>query len=157
MIRKLEDNDVADCIALMKKSYAQNDSYGVGYNARNEVAWIEFLIKHVTGTVVGDPHFFTICDVQDGEMKGFMIASTYLCPYTARFVMDVKDCIVDKQNNNAIRVTRFFDKLMEHIEENGGLDWRADSVQAFDDSNKYAEFLCKRYRGTKYVSVRGQV
>ena len=155
MIRQLEDNDAADCIALMKVSFEQNDGYGVGYSSRNEATWIGFLLNHIHKAKT-DPHFFTIGDFQDGKLKGFMIASTYHCVYTDRFVMDVKDCIVDKNNNNAIRVTRFFDKLMEHIEHNGGLDWRADSVQAFDDSNKYAEFLCKRYRGTKYVSVRGQ-
>lgn len=156
MIRKLEDNDVAACISLMLTSYAQNKGYGVGYGMRNEASWIEFLIKHIRGAQ-HDPHFFTVGDFQDGELKGFMMASTYLCVYTDRYVMDVKDCIVDKNNNNAIRVTRFFDKLMHHIEDNGGLDWRADSVQVFEDSDKYAEFLCKRYRGTKYVSVRGQV
>ena len=156
MYRKLEDNDASACIELMKRSYAQNNGYGVGYNSRNEVSWIEFLIKHIRGAQES-PHFFTVCNVQDGELKGFLIASTYLCAYTDRYVMDVKDCIVDKENNNAIRVTRFFDKLMEHIEDSGGLDWRADSVQVFDDSHKYAEFLCKRYGGTKYMSVRGQV
>ena len=156
MYRKLEDNDVADCIALMKVSYSQNDGYGVGYNSRNELTWIEFLLKHIK-EAKHNPHFFTIGNFQDGELKGFMIASTYLCAYTDRYVMDVKDCIVNKENRNAIRVTRFFDEFMKHVEENGGLDWRADSVQAFDSSNKYAEFLCRRYKGTKYVSVRGQV
>ena len=156
MIRKLEDNDAAACIALMKLSFEQNNGYGVGYSGRNELSWIQFFLNHVDKAHT-DPHFFTIGDFQDGELKGFILASTYFCIYTSRYVMDVKDCIVDKRNNNAIRVTRFFDKLMEHIEDNGGLDWRADSVQVFDDSNKYAEFLCKRYRGTKYVSVRGQV
>lgn len=156
MYRQLEDNDVADCIHLMKLSYAQNNGYGVGYNSRNEVSWIEFLLLHIK-EAQHNPHFFTIGNWQDGKLKGFMIASTYLCVYTGRYIMDVKDCIVNKENNNAIRITRFFDKLMEHIEDEGGLDWRADSVQVFEDSNKYAEFLVKRYGGTKYVSVRGQV
>ena len=156
MIRRIEDNDAADCIALMKLSFEQNDGYGIGYSSRNEVSWIEFLCKHIRGAQ-SDPHFFTVCDVVDGDLKGFMIASTYHCAYTDRYVMDVKDCIVDKNNNNAMRVTRFFDKLMEHIEDNSGLDWRADSVQVFEDSHKYTDFLAKRYRGTKYMSVRGQV
>ena len=155
MIRPLEDNDAADCIALMKLSWEQNNGYGVGYGQRNEVSWINFLTRHIREAQT-DPHFFTVCDMQE-ELKGFLIASTYHCVYTNRYIMDVKDCIVDKRNNNIMRVTRFFDKLMEHIEHHSGLDWRADSVQVFEDSHKYVDFLCRRYRGTKYMSVRGQV
>ena len=153
-MRQLEDNDAAACIALMKKSYEQHNGYGVGYNSRNEVAWIEFLLKHIRGAQESK-HYFTVCD--GDPSNGFLIASTYHCAYTDRYVMDVKDCIVDAEQNNIFRVKTFFDKLMEHIEDNGGLDWRADSVQAFDNSHKYADFLARRYRGTKYLSVRGQV
>ena len=154
MIKHIEDNDVAMCISLMYKSYEDNDY--IGYE-KNERSWIEHLCKHVR-EAESNPKFLAIADVDDeGKMQGFLLASAFNNYYTQEWVMDVKDCIVDHDNNNVWVVKRLFDALMVHIEQHGGRHWRADSIRAFQDCERYAEFLKRFYNAEASLSMRGQI
>lgn len=158
MIRQLEDNDAAACIALMNKSWHDNDGYSVGYDNKNEVSWILHLTKHISEAQT-NPHFFTLGSWDDkGKLKGFFLASTFKNYYTDEWTMDVKDCIVDQDVGNTVFMTiRFFDRMMNHVRENGGVYWRADSVRGFDDCEKYKRLLEKRYNATASLSMRGKL
>lgn len=152
MIKKLEDNDVVEAINLMSKSYDDNDY--VGYN-KNERTWIEHFLKHVKED---SPHFIAIGDYDDGKLQGFLLASTFNNYYTQEYVMDVKDCIVDHDNKNNIWIVkRLFDHMMEHIKAHGGKHWRADSIRAFQDCERYADFLKRFYNAEASLSMRGQI
>lgn len=158
MIRQLEDNDAAACVALMNKSWHDNEGYSVGYDNKNEVSWILHLTKHITEAQV-NPHFFTRGSWnEDGDLKGFFLASTFVNYYTSEHTMDVKDCIVDQDIGNTVFTTvRFFDEMMAHIKKNGGLYWRADSVRSLGNCEKYAQLLEKRYNATRSLSMRGRI
>ena len=154
MLKRIEDNMMVDCINLMNKSYEDNDY--IGYN-KNERTWIEHLIKHVT-MARDDAKYIAIADVDtDGTMKGFMLCSAFKNYYTQQWVMDVKDCIVDHDNSNLYTVKRMFDYMMGHIKEHGGKHWRADSIRAFQDCERYADFLKRFYNAEASLSMRGEV
>lgn len=154
MIMPIEDNMAVECIVLMHKSYEDNDY--IGYD-KNERSWIEHFTKHVKNAKT-DPKFFAVADVQDGKVRGFLLASAFLNYYTQEWVMDVKDCIVDHDNDqNAFIVKRLFDAMMEHIKQHGGKHWRADSIRAFQDCERYADFLKKLYNAEASLSMRGQI
>ena len=158
MYRQLEDNDASDCIALMKKSWHDNEGYSVGYQEKNEVSWILHLTKHLS-EAPNNPHFFTQGAWSDeGKLKGFFLASTFTNYYNGQFTMDVKDCIIDQDiGNTSFVAVRFFDSMFEHMKKYGGDYWRADSVRTYDNCEKYAEFLCKRYNATASLSMRGKL
>ena len=86
-----------------------------------------------------------------------MLCSAFKNYYTQQWVMDVKDCIVDHDNSNLYTVKRMFDYMMEHIREHGGKHWRADSIRAFQDCERYAEFLKRFYNAEASLSMRGEV
>lgn len=155
MIKKIEDNDLHQVINMMWKSYEDNDY--IGY-PKNEASWITHLISHVRGAQEG-PHFLAIGDYDsDGKLNGFMLASTFKNYYTQEFVMDVKDIIIDVDNkNNVYIVKRLFDHMMEHVKSHGGKFWRADSIRAFQDCERYADFLKKFYNAEAYLSMRGEI
>jgi len=69
--------------------------------------------------------------------------------------MDVKDCIVDHDYNNAFVVYRLFDAMIEHVKVNGGRHWRADSIRGEQEALDYGRFLQHRYNAALHVSVRG--
>ena len=71
--------------------------------------------------------------------------------------MDVKDCIVDHNYNNAFVIYRLFDYMIEHTKKHGGKNWRADSVRSGKEGMDYAAFLNKRYNTDTHVSVRGVI
>ena len=153
MIRQLEDNDAVVAINLMSKSY--DDNAYIGYD-KNERTWIEHFLKHVKEAKT-DPRFIAIADWKDGKMQGFMLCSAFKNYYTQQWVMDVKDCIVDHDNSNLYTVKRMFDHMMDHIQEHGGKHWRADSIRAFQDCERYAEFLKRFYNAEASLSMRGQI
>ena len=154
MLTQIKDNMTVDCINLMNKSYEDNDY--IGYD-KNERTWIEHFLKHVKESQ-GNPKYIAVADVDsDGVVKGFMLCSAFMNYYTQEWVMDVKDCIVDHDNSNLYTVKRLFDHMMEHIKAHGGKHWRADSIRAFQDCERYAEFLKRFYNAEASLSMRGQI
>ena len=156
MIKVIEDNMAVECINLMNKSYEDNDY--VGYD-KNEAGWINHFLSVLNKVREGSPHHIAICDVDtEGKVQGFMLCATFKNYYTGEYVMDVKDCIVDHDNsNNIFIVKRMFDYMMEHIQAHGGKHWRADSIRAFQDCERYAEFLKRFYNAEPSLSMRGQI
>lgn len=153
MIVKLNDNHVLDCIMLMNKSTKDND-YPF---ERNERMWIEHLCNTITKQY-DSPHYLAIGNyTESGELRGFMLASTFRSYYNGEHVMDVKDCIVDHDYNTAFTTTRLFDYMIEHVEKHGGTRWRADSVRADDKAEGYLNFLQKKYNATPLYGVHGKI
>ena len=154
MILKLNDNMILPCVSLMQKSIIDND-YKV-YD-RNERVWIEHLCQHIKEQY-NSSRFLAIGDFTDkGELKGFMLASAFVNYYTQEWVMDVKDCIVNHDYNNAFTVSRLFDYMISHVKEHGGSLWRADSIRAGDKALEYIEFLQKKYNATPFYGVHGRI
>lgn len=151
-------NDVLEASILMSKTEFV-DTYE-GY-WRNEIVWSTRLINHISGALTGDPAYVAIKDVDaEGKMRGFMIASTFACGYTGESVMDVKDVIVDYKlgrRENAKTVEALFSKMIDHLKEYGGKQWRADSIHSYKESKAYAEFLKKRFNCTIRFSAKGEV
>ena len=157
MIRQLEDNDAVQCINLMNQSWDRNAGYGLGYTNKNEVSWIEHLLQHIR-QAKSDPNYFTSCVEEDGKIKGFLLASTFRNFYTEEWTMDVKDCIVDEEGrNSAFMVIKMYDEMMDHIQTNGGIYWRADTVRSWEHCQKYARLLEKKYGATTSLSMRGRI
>ena len=153
MIKQIEDNNLVECINLMRKSCKDND-YGV-YDY-NELTWISHLANHVANR--NDPNFVVIGDyTEEGTLRGFLLASTFRNFYTQELVMDVKDCIVDHDFNNAFTVTRLFNHMIDHVKQHGGKHWRADSLRAGDKAIEYTEFLAKKYNARPFYGVHGSV
>ena len=103
-----------------------------------------------------NPHYLAIGDFTEHNIQGFLTAQSYNNYYNNKYVMDVKDCIVNlKNNNNAYIVYKLFDKMIKHTKLNGGMLWRADSVREGSQSLKYGKLLKHRYNAEMYTSVRG--
>ena len=155
MIRTIEDNNVFEAIKLMNKSTEDNNYYGY---ERNEAVWIEYFLSLVKKQKEGSPHSLVIGDYDETDnLRGFLSASTFNNYYNNQWVMDVKDCIVDHNYNNAFVVYRLFDYMMSHIKKHGGKHWRADSVRGEEEALQYGRFLQKRYNAELHVSVRGVI
>jgi hypothetical protein len=154
MIKPIEDNTVFEAIQLMNKSTKVNEYKGYD---RNEAVWMSFFLGLVKRQNEGDPHALVIGDYDNGRLRGFLSASTYNNYYNNQCVMDVKDCIVDHDYNNAFVVYRLFDHMMKHIKDHGGKSWRADSVRNEQAAIDYGRFLQKRYNAEVHVSVRGNI
>ena len=154
MIKLIEDNNVFEAIKLMNNSTKQNSYYGY---EKNEAIWIEYFLSLVKKQKEGSPHVLVIGDYTDDKLRGFLSASIFSNYYNKQWVMDVKDCIVDHDFNNAYVVYRLFDYMMEHIKKHGGKHWRADSVRSEEEAYKYGRFLQKRYKAELHVSVRGVI
>ncbi len=153
MIKLIEDNNVFEAIKLMNDS-TQNQFYGY---EKNEAIWIEYFLSLVKKQKEGSPHVLVIGDYIDDKLRGFLSASTFSNYYNKQWVMDVKDCIVDHNYNNAFVVYRLFDHMIAHIKKHGGKHWRADSVRSEEEAYKYGRFLQKRYNAELHVSVRGVI
>lgn len=152
MIKKIGDNDVYEAIQLMNKSTKDNDYFGYD---RNEAVWIKYFLSLVERQRQEDPHVLVIGDYANNKLKGFLSASTFSNYYTEEWVMDVKDCIVDHDYNNAFVVYRLFDAMIAHVKKHGGKHWRADSVRGEQEALNYGRFLQHRYNAALHVSVRG--
>ena len=156
MIVYINDNMMMECLRLMEKSCEDNDYQAYDINQR---AWIEHFAKHVQEQNLGNANFLAIADVDVSKdiIKGFMLASTFKNFYTQEWVMDVKDCIVDHDYHNARTVKRLFDFMINHVKNNGGSLWRADSIRAGDKAQEYSEFLQKLYGATPFHGVHGRI
>jgi len=156
VIKEIEDNDVFEAIQLMKKYVNQNKSfYGFSYN---EAVWIKFFLEIVQKQNESNPHFIAIGSYKDDKLNGFLTAASYVNYYDNKYVMDVKDCIVDLDNsNNAYVIYKLFDDMIGRVEEHGGKYWRADSIREFDDALSYGKLLNKRYKAKINISVRGEI
>ena len=153
MIKLIGDNDVFEAIKLMDKSTKGKEH--LGYE-RNESIWIQYFTSLVEKQNEGSPHVLVIGDYTDnGTLRGFLSASTFSNYYNKEWVMDVKDCIVDHDHNNAFVVYRLFDAMIEHVRANGGRHWRADSIRGEQEALDYGRFLQHRYNAALHVSVRG--
>tara|TARA_Y100000004_G_scaffold193427_1_gene255953 strand:+ start:632 stop:1102 length:471 start_codon:yes stop_codon:yes gene_type:complete len=152
MIRLIEDNNVFEAIQFMKNYTVDNgEFYGFEYN---EAVWIKYFLE-IVEQQKHSPHYLAIGYYNNG-LKGFLTAQSYNNYYNNKYVMDVKDCIVNlKNNNNAYIVYKLFDKMIKHTKLNGGMLWRADSVREGSQSLKYGKLLKHRYNAEMYTSVRG--
>lgn len=154
MIRAIGQNDVLEALLLMKQSTEQNEYKNTEYN---ENAWITFFCNLVDKQSKQDPNALVI-GYYDNTLKGFLSASTFNSYYNNSVIMDVRDCIVDKNNkNNGKIVHQLFTHMINHTKKYGGKYWRADSIQGFDDALRYGKFLQKRFNGTLQISVRGKI
>jgi len=152
MITIIGDNDVLEAINLMNASV---DMEEYKYKKRNESAWIAFFLELVHEQKES-PHALVIGDYDEtNKLKGFLSAKSYVDYYNLEHIMDVKDCRVDRNYNNAFTVYRLFDYMIGHIKKNGGKSWRADSIESEEEGQAYAKFLAKRYNTKTHVSVRG--
>lgn len=151
MIRKLRHNDAVDCISLMDK-YSFHAHY-----ERDETLWIEHLLNHIKEANKDNPHFIALGDYDDdGYLLGFLLGSTFTNYYNKKYVMDIKDVILEEDNKANVRTAiRLFNAAIEHIKSNGGIHWRADSVRDGDAGLKYAEFLSRKYNAKVHYGVRG--
>ena len=154
MIRRIEDNDVFEAIQLMNKSTKEN-TYG-GYE-RNEAVWISFFLDIVAKQKENNPHYLAIGEYKDGKLIGFLLASTFKSYYNNKYTMDVKDCIMDKDNSTGFTVTKLFDEMIAHTKYHGGIKWRADSIRAEEHSAKYAKLLKIKYGAELYYSAHGTI
>jgi hypothetical protein len=155
MIKTIEDNNMYECIQLMHKSLQELDHQLYG---RNERYWIEHLSTHVGEQANNNPLFIAIGDyASNGSLRGFMLASAFRNFYNKEWVMDVKDCIVDQDYNNAFTVTRLFNYMIDHVKQHGGTYWRADSIRAGNQAIEYIEFLAKKYNAIPFHGVHGRV
>ena len=152
MIRLIEDNNVFEAIQFMKNYTVDNgEFYGFEYN---EAVWIKYFLE-IVEQQKHSPHYLAIGYYNNG-LKGFLTAQSYNNYYNNKYVMDVKDCIVNlKNNNNAYIVYKLFDEMIKHTKLNGGMLWRADSVREGSQSLKYGKLLKHRYNAEMYTSVRG--
>ena len=152
MIRLIEDNNVFEAIQFMKNYTVDNgEFYGFEYN---EAVWIKYFLE-IVEQQKHSPHYLAIGYYNNG-LKGFLTAQSYNNYYNNKYVMDVKDCIVNlKNNNNAYIVYKLFDKMIKHTKLNGGMLWRADSGREGSQSLKYGKLLKHRYNAEMYTSVRG--
>jgi hypothetical protein len=154
MIKLIEDNTVLDCINLMHTS--TKDKTFFGYEG-NQAVWITFFLGLVKRQKEKDPHALVIGDYKDNQLRGFLSACTFVNYYNNTYTMDVKDCIVDHNYNNAFTIYRLFDYMIDHLKKYGGKNWRADSVRSGQEGLDYAAFLQKRYNTDTHVSVRGVI
>jgi len=153
MIRLIEDNDVLEAIKLMDESEKYNDYYGY---ARNESIWIQYFTSLVERQKEGSPYVLVIGDYdEDGKLRGFLSADAFQNYYNKEWVMDVKDCIVNHEVNNAYVVYRLFDAMIDHVKKHKGKHWRADSVRGEQEAMDFGRFLQRRYDAAIQVSVRG--
>ena len=152
MIKLIEDNNVFEAIQFMKNYTVDNgEFYGFEYN---EAVWIKYFLE-IVEQQKHSPHYLAI-GYYNKELKGFLTAQSYNNYYNNKYVMDVKDCIVNlKNNNNAYIVYKLFDEMIKHTKLNGGMLWRADSVREGSQSLKYGKLLKHRYNAEMYTSVRG--
>lgn len=155
MIKLIEDNTVLDCIKLMDVS--TKDKTFFGYDP-NQAVWITFFLGLVKRQKERDPHALVIGDYdKTNKLRGFLSACTFVNYYNNTYTMDVKDCIVDHNYNNAFSIYRLFDYMIEHTKKHGGKNWRADSIRSGQEGIDYAKFLNKRYNTDTHVSVRGVI
>jgi len=153
MIKIIGDNDVLEAINLMNASVDMNKYKD---KKRNEAAWITYFLDLVYKQKES-PHYLVIGDYVGNKLRGFLSASSYVDTYNLEYIMDVRDCIVDHNYNNAFTVYRLFDYMIDHIKKNGGNSWRADSIRPEKEGQAYAKFLAKRYNTKTHVSVRGVI
>jgi len=152
MIKLIEDNNVFEVLKLMNKSTEQN-YYPF---ERNESRWITFLLNVIKEQNSNNPHYLAVGDYIDNKLKGFLLANSFVSHYNNSVIMDVKDCIIDSDNQNTYTVIRLYNYLMDHIRKHGGKRWRADSIRATEDY-KYAKFLQLKYKADLFYSAHGTI
>jgi hypothetical protein len=156
MIKKLEDNDVFEAMMLMNKTITEkkHDAY-----KKNEYIWIQSFMSLIEEQRKENPCVLVIGDYDsNNKLRGFLSASAFVNSYDGKYVMDVRDCIVNHDyKNNAFVIYRLFDAMINHVKEKGGKYWRADSIRSEQEAFDYGRFLQHRYNAKLHVSVRGEV
>tara|TARA_B100000287_G_scaffold433119_1_gene494052 strand:- start:1944 stop:2429 length:486 start_codon:yes stop_codon:yes gene_type:complete len=158
MIRPIGHNDVVEAISLMSKSEKENNYLNI---KRKDSKWIAFFLNHVHEQSINNPNFLAIGHYEDnkeGNLNGFLLASSFSNHYNDDVIMDVKDCIVDSPDNQrATYITiMLFNELMDHIRKHGGSKWRADSIRD-DKSQGYAKLLRIKYNADICHSAHGKI
>lgn len=157
MTKLLTANDILQCSNLMSDTWNM-DMYK-GYE-RNEAYWIQGLINIVTDQQLSKSACLAIKVQDEDKITAFMTCTIYHESYSGKPVMDVRDMIVDYSagtKKNAEDVTACFDYMIQHIKNNGGSDWRADTIHSAHHAKKYAEFLNKQYNGHIRYGFRGTI
>jgi len=155
MIKLIGDNDIYSCIELMNTSLQELDHQ---LYERNERCWLQHIAHHVEEQNKGNALFLAIGDyASDNSIRGFMLASAFRNFYNHGWIMDVKDCITDSNYNNAFTVARLFNYMIEHVKEQGGTYWRADTIRAGTEANNYIQFLIKKYNAIPFHGVHGKI
>jgi hypothetical protein len=154
MIKILEDNSVFEAIQLMNKSTKEN-LYG-GYE-RNETMWISFFMNIMLEQKKGNPNYLAIAEYNNDKLSGFLLASTFESYYNGNYIMDVKDCIVDKDNSTPFTVIKLFNYMIQHVKKHGGTRWRADSIRESIHSKNYVKLLQLKFGAEVYYSAHGIV
>lgn len=155
MIKLIEDNDIIDCVQLMhfELKKLKNQLY-----ERNERCWLQHIAHHVEQQIKGNALFLAIGDyANDNSLRGFMLASAFKNHYNHNWVMDVKECITDSNYNNAFTVARLFNYMINHVKEQGGSYWRADTIRAGTEADNYVKFLIKKYNAIPFQGVHGKI
>lgn len=155
MIKLIGDNNICECIRLMDTSLKKLEHQ---LYDRNERCWLQHIAHHVEEQNKGNALFLAIGDyASDNSLRGFMLASAFKNFYNHNWVMDVKECITDNNYNNAFTVARMFNYMINHVKEQGGSYWRADTIRAGTEANNYIQFLIKKYNAIPFQGVHGKV
>jgi len=156
MIKKLEENNVFEAIQLMDIATKQKFSHSIVVK-RNEAQWISFLISIIREQKKGDPNYLAIGEYQKDELRGFMLANTFINHYNDEPIMDVKDCIVDFEKSTPYTVIRLYDYMIEHTRKHNGKRWRADSIRNQEDTLKYTKLLQHKYNAELFYAAHGNI
>jgi len=156
MIKKLEEDSILEAIKLMDIATKQTFTHSIVIK-RNEARWIKFLISIVQEQAKDNPNFLAIGEYQNDELRGFLLANTFINHYSDEPIMDVKDCIVDFEKSTPYTVVRLYDYMMDHLRKHGGKRWRADSIRNQEDTLKYAKLLQHKYNAELFYAAHGNI
>ena len=156
MIKKLEEDSVFEAIKLMDIATRQNFTHNLVIK-RNEAKWIKFLIGVVQEQAMDNPNFLAIGEYQNDELRGFLLANTFINHYNDEPIMDVKDCIMDFEKSTPYTVIRLYDYMMSHMVKHGCKRWRADSIRNQEDTLKYTKLLQHKDNADLFYAAHGNI
>lgn len=156
MIKKLGDNNVYEALKLMDIATKQNFSHTIVVE-RNEAKWISYFINIIQEQNKENPNYLAIGEYQNDELRGFMLATTFVGHYNDEPIMDVRDCIVDFEKSTPYTVIRLFDYMIAHVRKHGGKRWRADSIRNQEDTLKYSKLLQHKYNAELFYAAHGNI
>lgn len=158
MIQLLTSNDILECGNLMSDTWNMDEYQGY---ERNEAYWLQGLINIINKQAEGNKNYLAMKSVDSSNnITAFMTCTVYHESYSGKPVMDVMDMIVDYtlgKENNAEDVISCFDYMVQYLKDNGGSDWRADTIHSATHAKAYVKFLDKNYNGYIRYGFRGAI